>query len=210
MTFVSVRSARNMAALSLTAAAVVLALPATAQTSSSGASTSMSTPRAQFGSSGYLGLNLGRSRFDTNCGNGVFGCDNSDRALHLYAGSMFSDYFGLELGYLNFGDMARGGGETKAQGLNLSLVGKVPVATALGLYGKIGTTYGRTETSAVAGSGVVAGSDNGFGLSYGLGVSYDFSPRVSAVLGWDSHDLRFAGTGRDAVRTTTLGVQFRY
>ncbi len=198
---------RLIAAISAAAAAAAIALPVSAQSTGS---MSMAQPRTQFLSSGYVGLNLGRSKYNTTCGNGLFACDDSDRAVHLYGGSMFSDYFGVELGYLNFGDMTRGGAETKAQGLNLSLVGRVPVAERLGLYGKIGTTYGRTETSSAAGSGVTAGDEHGFGLSYGLGASYDFTPRVSGVVGWDSHDLRFAGSGRDTIRTTTLGLQFRY
>lgn len=197
---------RQLAALSAISASFGISLTAMAQ----GAGQTGMQPRTQFGSTGYIGLNVGRARYDAGCGVGIFACDNSDRALQLYGGSMFSDYFGLELGYLNFGDMSRGGGETRAKGLNLSLVGKVPVATGLGLYGKVGTTYGHTETSSLAGSGVTAGSDNGFGLSYGLGLSYDFTPKISGVLGWDSHDLRFAGSGRDSIRTTTVGIQYRY
>ena len=106
--------------------------------------------------------------------------------------------------------MARGGGVTRARGLNLSVVGNLPVTPSVGLYGKIGTTYGRTETSSVAGSGVIAGSDSGFGLSYGFGVNYAITPKVSGVAGWDSHDLRFSGSGRDAIHTTTIGIKYRY
>ena len=48
------------------------------------------------------------------------------------------------------------------------------------------------------------------GLSYGAGVSYDFTPRLSATLEWDSNDFRFASGGRDPVRSTSLGLQYRY
>ena len=81
---------------------------------------------------------------------------------------------------------------------------------SFGVFGKVGTTYGRTETSALAGSGIAAGTDHGFGLSYGAGVSYEFTPRLSATLEWDSNDFRFAGSGRDPVRSTSLGLQYRY
>ncbi|RYG14891.1 MAG: hypothetical protein EON92_00425 [Burkholderiales bacterium] len=204
----TIATLRQFAAISAVVACAGISLPANAQ--GSGTTPQGMQARPTFGSTGYVGLNVGRSRYDTGCGTGIFACDDSDRALHLYGGSMFSDYFGLEVGYINFGDMGRGGGETRAKGLNLSLVGKAPVATGLGLYGKIGTTYGRTETSSAAGSGVTAGSDNGFGLSYGLGLTYDFTPKVSGVLSWDSHDLRFAGSGRDSIRTATIGIQYRY
>jgi hypothetical protein len=51
--------------------------------------------------------------------------------------------------------------------------------------------------------------DQGFGLSFGGGISYDFTPRLSARIQWDSNDFRFAN-GRDPVRSTSLGLQYRY
>lgn len=160
--------------------------------------------------SGYVGLSLGRSRYTTHCGVSSFNCDSSDNSVQISAGSMIGNFWGVELGYIDMGRISRGGGTTRAQGVNLSLVGKAPVWQSLGVFGKIGTTYGRTETSALLGSGINNGSDRGFGLSYGAGVSYDFTPRLSATLAWDSHDFRFAGSGRDPVRSTSLGLQYKY
>jgi OOP family OmpA-OmpF porin len=161
-------------------------------------------------SRGYLGLNLGQSDYRLGCNNTLFPCDEKDTSLNLYAGSMLGNFWGVELGYINMGRVDRAGGSTKAQGLNLSLVGNAPLGgSAFGVFGRLGTTYGFTDTSAAAGSGVAAGSENGFGLSYGAGVSYDFTPKLSATLGWDSHDFRFA-SGRDAVRSTSLGLRYRY
>jgi OOP family OmpA-OmpF porin len=159
---------------------------------------------------GYVGLSLGRSRYSAPCGATSFNCDNTDNSVQISAGSMLGNFWGVELAYIDMGRISRGGGTTKAQGLNLSLVGKAPVWQSLGVFGKVGTTYGRTETSALLGSGVSNGSDRGFGLSYGAGVSYDFTPQLSATFGWDSHDFRFAGSGRDAVRATSLGLQYKY
>jgi opacity protein-like surface antigen len=160
-------------------------------------------------SRGYMGLNIGKSDFRAGCGNGAFACDDSDTAGSIYFGSMFRDNLGAELGYVNMGRVSRGGGDTKAHGLNLSLVGKAALTPAFSLLGKVGTTYGRTKTTSAAGSGVTAGSDNGFGLSYGIGASYDFTPNVAATINWDSHDFRFAG-GRDPVRMTSVGLQYKF
>lgn len=159
---------------------------------------------------GYVGLSLGPSRYSTHCGVTSLNCDSSDNSVQVSAGSMLGNFWGVELAYIDMGRISRGGGTTRAQGLNLSVVGKAPVWQSLGLFGKIGTTYGRTETSALLGSGVNNGTDRGFGLSYGAGVSYDFTPRLSATLAWDSHDFRFAGSGRDPVRSTSLGLQYKY
>lgn len=159
----------------------------------------------------YLGLNLGRSNYQLPCGSIALLCDDTDRSMRLYAGTMLGNFWGVELGYLDTGRVARLGGVAGAQGLNLSLVGKAPLARSIGVYGKVGTTLGRGETSAFAGSGVRApGFERGFGLSYGAGVSVAFTPRLSATLEFESNDFRFAGSVGDPVRSTSLGLQYRY
>ena len=122
---------------------------------------------------------------------------------------MIGKFWGVQVGYLDTGRMPGVATESRAQGLNLALVGKASLAHSLGVFGKVGTTYARTETSALGGS-PVPGSEQGFGLSYGAGVSFAFTPRLSGTLQWDSNDFRFAGGGRDPVRSTSLGLQYRY
>lgn len=200
--------------LCLLFAAAALTVPVAAQVvvDSDGSPAVGTPPRGAWlpGGKSYLGLNLGRSRYNISCGTTALLCDDTDRSTQFYAGTMIGNFWGVELGYLNMGRIARAGGETRAQGLSLSLVGKAQLMRSLGVFGKVGTTYGRSETSALAASSITTGSGQGFGLSYGAGVSFDFTPRLSATLEWDSHDFRFAGGGRDPVRSTSLGLQFRY
>ena len=197
-----------------TAMAVGLAASASAQTpaSSAGSSQDSSAVRSFLPAKGrgYVGLSLGRSRYSAPCGATSFNCDSTDNSVQISAGTMVGNFWGVELAYLDMGRMSRGGGTTRAQGLNMSLVGKAPLWQSLGVFGKVGATYGRTQTSVAAGSTLPSGSDRGFGLSYGAGVSYDFTPQLSATFGIDSHDFRFAGSGRDPVRSTNLGLQYKY
>lgn len=160
-------------------------------------------------SRGYLGLNLGRSRQELSCGLPGFACDPQIAAAQLYGGYMLNKNVALELGYLDLGRVEASSRAARAQGVNLSLVGRTQLADTVDVYGHMGTTYGRIDTS-VLGAGATAGPDNGFGLSYGAGVSWHFSPRGSATLGWNSHALRLPGSGRDTVRATSLGLQWRY
>jgi OmpA-OmpF porin, OOP family len=199
---------RTLLCLVLTAAAS-LVLPVAAQTQPGTAGADKSRIWLPGPGRSYLGLNLGRSRYNLPCGSASLLCEDTDRSMQLYTGAMIGDFWGVELGYLNMGRIARAGGDTSATGLNLRLVGKAPVGR-LGVFGKVGTTYGRSESSTLAGSGIATGFDRGFGPSYGAGVSFDFTPRVSATLEWDSNDFRFAGSGRDPVRSTSLGLQIRY
>jgi len=147
------------------------------------------------GGRSYLGLNVGRSR-SAACGSTALLCDDADRPTELYTGTMVGKFWAVEVGYLNLGRLARPAGEARAQGLNISLVGKL--APSLRAYGKLGASSGALP------------SEQGFGLSFGGGLSLDFTPRLSATIEWDSNDFRFGGSGRDPVRSTSLGLQYRY
>lgn len=176
-----------------------------------GAQAQSSAPGAMPGPGNvYIGLNAGQSDYSLGNGTGLYGSDKRDTSYSIYAGSYFNYNFGFELGYTDFGSINRGGGRTKADGINLSLVGRMPMNDSFNLLGKIGTTYGRTDVSSGAGSGIVAGSESEFGWSYGVGAEYAFTPQWSAVLQYDEHDLKFAGGDRNRISTTALGLRYRY
>lgn len=159
---------------------------------------------------GYVGINLGQGDYDLSCGNGVFGCDNtSDLAGKIYTGGWFNDFLGLELGFIDMGKGDRGGGDTRARGVNLSLVGRLPIQMA-NVFAKAGTTYGRTRVSTSPLSGLANGKDNGFGLSYGAGIGFDVTKTSSVVLEWERHEFNFAGLGRENVDATTIGYVHRF
>jgi hypothetical protein len=159
------------------------------------------TPRSS------LGLHLSRYQPGLPCGATALICDTSASPAQLQASAMVGRFWGVELGYLENGRITAR--EGRSQGLNLSLVGKAPLGQSLGVFGKLGTTYGRSDTS-VLGAGPSPVSEPGFGLSYGAGVSFAFTPRLSATLEWDSNNYRFPGSGREPVRSTNLGLQYRY
>jgi len=197
-----------MRSLTRNFSATALALVALAASAGAHAQSSNYTLNAPGAS--YIGLNAGKSDFSLGNGTGVFASENKDTAYSIYGGSYFSNNLGMELGFTDFGKLNRAGGTTKAQGFNLSLVGRLPLSPAFNLLGKVGTTYGRTDVSSVPGSGVASGSESGFGVSYGLGAEYAFNPQLSAVLQYDSHDLKFAGSGRDRVSATTAGLRYKF
>ena len=201
-------SPRLLSSFAVAVASFAMMTGAQAQSSMSG----MSGPGFSMYSPGssYVGFNVGKSNFSLGNGVGVFPSDRKDTSYNLYAGSYFNPNFGLELGYTDFGRARRGGGDTKAMGFNLSVVGKVPLTNSFNLLGKVGTTYGRTEVSSAPGSGISGGKETGFGISYGIGAEYVFNPQLSAVLQYDAHDLKFAGSGRDRIDATSVGLRYRF
>lgn len=109
---------------------------------------------------------------------------------------------GVEMGVIELPRFTHLGSNVRAQGLNLSLVGRTPLFSGVGLYGRVGNTYGYAD----AAPGSALGNESPNTLSYGAGVSMDFTRRLSATFGWESNDLRFTG----GPRATSLGLQYRY
>jgi len=203
---------RTFSATLLAAAALAAVTGAQAQSSSTSSSTGMSSSNYSFYAPGsrYFGLNVGQSDFSLPSGAGGFPSDNKDTSYNIYGGSYFNNNFGLELGYTDFGKANRAGGQTEAQGINLSLVGRLPLSNSFNLLGKLGTTYAHTRVSSSPLSGIPSGTENGWGVSYGLGAEWAFTPALSAVLAWDEHDMKFTGTGNERVSTTSLGLRYRF
>lgn len=206
-----------MQSLTRTFTATVLAVAALAATTGAQAQSSSGTS-ASAGSnytfyapgSRYFGLNIGRSDFSLPSGAGGFSSESKDTSYNLYGGSYFNNNFGVELGYTDFGKVNRGGGQTEAEGINLSLVGRLPLSNSFNLLGKLGTTYGRTRVSASPASGLATGTESDWGVSYGIGAEWAFTPALSAVLAWDEHNLKFVGSGKDRVSTASLGLRYRF
>ena len=119
---------------------------------------------------------------------------------------MFNRNFGLELGYVDMDKQNRNGGESKAYGVNVSLVGNIPV-DRVNFFAKVGSTYGWTKTNAVIGS---TGDKNGWGLSYGAGVGYDITSQTQLLIEWDRHRFDFAGADNTDVDLYSVGLKYRF
>lgn len=184
-----------------------------ANTDPASASASASSPYALSGlRNAYIGLSGGRSQYDLRANtpaSAALGVDDTGTAFKITTGGFFNPFLGMELGYLHAGRMQRLGGVTRGQGLNLSLIARAPLSAQWDVFGKLGTTYSRTDTSSASGLNLASGRDSGFGLSYGAGVRWAFTPQWAAVLEWERHDMRFVDD-KSHVDMTTLGVQFRY
>lgn len=163
-------------------------------------------------SPGYIGLSVGSSDFSKpGNGFGIFGNDQRATAYSITAGNyVFSPNWGLELGYTDFGSVNRAGGSTKADGINFSLIGRMPLNRSWNLLGKVGTTYGRTDVSSNPALGVTAGTERDFGLSYGLGAEVQLASQWSAVLQYEEHNMKFPGGSTDRVNATKLGLRYHY
>lgn len=193
----------TLAGLALCLVAPFTMAPAAAQ---------MSPARGNAYSPGYIDISVGSSDYSKpSNGFGIF--DNDQRAT-AYSVSMgnyvFSPNWGLEVGYTDFGSVNRAGGRTTADGINLNLIGRMPLNPSWNLLGKVGTTYGRTDVSSAPTSGVQSGSERDFGWSYGLGVELQLAAQWSGVLMYEEHTMKFPGGSTDRISATKLGLRYHY
>jgi OmpA-OmpF porin, OOP family len=146
-----------------------------------------------------LGLQPAPGGPGARCGAFTLACDGT-ALVPLYASRVAPRTLSMQVGRVD-GDMALR--MARAQGLSLALVGKAGLFQDVGVYGRVGAVMGR-------GSGFAATPGADGGMTYGVGLSWDFSRSASAVLGFDSYDVRgTTGDLRD-VRATSLGLQWRY
>jgi hypothetical protein len=153
----------------------------------------------------YLGASANRLSADQKNVSDV-DFEDSDTALGLKAGYMFTDRFGVEGGYLDLGDYNTRGNE---QGIDLNLdaegfylvgVLNFSVAENWDIYGKLGGFFLDTNTDL---TGFDKSSTELFG---GLGVEYDFGKwnifGEFSKLDTDTNDLTF-----DII---SLGVKYEF
>lgn len=158
---------------------------------------------------GYVGLSLGNSDYDTACGPQPLSCDDRDQSLAVYTGGMFNEFLGLEIGGKHFGKVSRAGGEVRAYGANISLVGMVDM-DSLNLYLKAGALYGHTRVSADPMSGVHIGTATGWGPSATIGIGFNVNRNFNIALERSRDRFDLPGGGRTYVESTALALKYRF
>ena len=150
----------------------------------------------------YGGIGVGQSRTDTDpygltsgllpgVGAASAVTDEKDTAYKLFGGHQLNRHFALELGYFNLGRNGFGAttapagslsGQTRVQGINLDLVGTLPLTDRFSMLGRVGGQYAWSR-SRFAGTGAAAGvpgssSRRDGGYKVGLGVQYELNPSM--------------------------------
>jgi hypothetical protein len=159
----------------------------------------------------FLDLSVGRSSYGTSCGT-VAGltCSRGTTSYSLTGGNMLTENLGVQLTAMNLGKVDRAGGSVIARGVNLSAVGRLPLAGSFAVEAKVGPTYGVTRVSAPEVAGIPSGRDSGFGLGYGVALQADVARGLHGSIGWEQHDFHFVGQGRSEVRNVTLALGYTF
>jgi hypothetical protein len=159
--------------------------------------------------------------------------EDSDTSWSLFGGYRFSQYFGLEASYVDFGTAEyRASGtvnppgpvgsapasyaiDFEVTGFTVAAIGAIPLGQMFDLHARLGMLFADTEISERGTIGSVAASDSfsadSRDLHYGVGAGWHLGERWSLSLDWQL--FKDVGddeeTGEADIDRVSLGVMFR-
>lgn len=192
--------------------------------------------QSSFNNSGmYVGISAGesKSKFDNGAtaqslvGAGVTAGalteDERGNAYKAFIGVPLSPNWAIEAGYFDLGRFGLDAvtvpagtvtGTTRIQGLNLDLVGTLPITERLSLLGRVGAAYAETKgsVSGTGASGVSALSSNkrDTHYKYGFGTEYAFTPALTMRLEGERYHVNDAMGQRANVDLISVGLVYRF
>jgi OmpA-OmpF porin, OOP family len=146
--------------------------------------------------------------------------DNVDTGYKIFAGYQFNKNISLEGGYFNLGRFnflsttnpaGALAGKIQLQGLNLDVVGILPIVDKFSVFGRAGLQYAQTKDD-FTGSGAVvvltnaSPSKNSLGYKFGLGAQYDFTESVGLRGEFERFRINDAVGSHGDVNMYTIGL----
>jgi OOP family OmpA-OmpF porin len=183
----------------------------------------------------YMGTGVGQSRAKIDdarlirslTANGAtmnsFHTDERDLGFKLFVGKQLNQYFSVEAGYFDLGkfnfDATTSGngalrGETGFRGVNLDLVGQLPLSERFSLLGRAGMQYARTSTH-FGGNRLTAvtnpnASERKLNGKIGLGMEYKLSEALALRAEVERYRLSDAVGNRGDVDMVSLGLTYKF
>ena len=125
----------------------------------------------------YAGFALGFSAADSGCNYHGYNCDGNDTSFKIYAGKRLHENQALEISFMELGKLNNEPHNTPTTadsiGINISLLGMIPVGDNGFFYGKIGAIATQTDYTRFDGS-ITRSDDDDTGLTYGAGYAFLF------------------------------------
>lgn len=180
---------------------------------------------------GYFGVGAGASRHKLNdfslIGPPVGGSltnlrrDRNDTGWRVFGGRQLNRAFGVEAGFFDLGRSTFGAdtlpagslsGRQRVQGVNLDLVGTLPMTEKLAVLGRVGAVYGRARATidATAPASGVSRSERGAGAKVGVGLQYAFTPSFLVRGEVERYRLRDAAGSRGNVDMASVSLVFPF
>lgn len=152
----------------------------------------------------YIGAGIGQSKAniddqrlirsltESGASSVAFSADERDTAYKLFVGKQLNKYFALEGGYFDLGKFGFNAttiplgtlnGEVRFRGLNLDLLGQLPLSERFSIYGRLGMNYARANAH-FSGNRLFAVTDPNpreekLNPKAGLGLEYKFTEALA-------------------------------
>ena len=175
----------------------------------------------------YVGAGVGGSYFSdlsNLCNNQlpaagvtVTSCDNKGFAAKGFVGYQFIRYFGVELGYYDFGkgtikNATGGSADWKARGPYAGIVVSAPMTERLSFLARAGVLRWSTKLNPDGNVGFPGRSDNGLSGSFGAGLEYMFTDSVGVRGEFERYQNvgNDGTTGQTNINVWTVSGLFRF
>ena len=190
---------------------------------------------AQEGGYSYGGLSIGQSRAKIDearitaglLGSGLstsaFSRDESGQGFKVFGGYQFNRNFAVEAGYFNLGKFGFTSttvpagtlsGSIKLQGVNLDLVGTLPLTQRLSAIARVGGQYAQARDTFRGGGAVTVlnpnPSERSFNAKVGAGLQYEFSPSFLMRAEAERYRINDAVGNRGDVNMYSLSLVFPF
>lgn len=154
-----------------------------------------------------VGASVGSSKIEANDLSSTIDFDGSDFGWKIFGKYMFNDNWGLEVGYVDFGnpdDTILGVDiDIEVDGVDAFLIGSFPASDSFDLFGKAGYVSWDAEISA---PGAPTVKDDGSDLALGIGAAFHGSDSFSILGEWEWFDIEDS----DAVWMLSVGVEVHF
>ena len=183
----------------------------------------------------YGGANVGQSRATIDDpritsglaagGLSVNGITHNDRdtAYKIFGGYQLNRNFAIEGGYFdlgNFGYTARTtpagsvSGDMRVRGLNLDLVGRLPLSERFSAFGRVGVNYARTSDHfSSTGAAQISNpnpSARGTNYKFGGGLEYAFTDALSVRGELERYRVKDGVGNRGHIDVASVGLVYRF
>lgn len=171
----------------------------------------------------YLTVNAGLSRLKDFCASPAarFACKDTATAYGLDGGYQFSDMFGLELGYANYGAPKTSGTVSgsnlevsqQISAFRMSATASFPLSNSFAVTGKLGisNTSATVNSTVTPGPSIPGYTASSTALAYGIGVRYKLSNTVALRAQYEN--LGKTGdetTGTDNLSLLSVGITYYF
>jgi OOP family OmpA-OmpF porin len=183
----------------------------------------------------YLGGNIGQTRADIDeqriadsllqngFSNTLVKDDSIDAGYKLFGGYQFNRYLALEGGYFNLGEFnftsttqpaGTFNGSLEAHGINIDLVGTLPITEKFSAFGRAGVTYAQTK-DAFNGTGAVhvfspTAKERDTNFKVGAGLQYAFNDNWAMRLEAERYRINDAVGHTGDIDLLSVGLVYRF